>query len=118
MTLDEYFTANNDARPIFDCLQEMILSIGPVEMRVQQSQIAFLKKTAFAYVTLPHKLQQGKGAPLILSVSLRQRDPSSRWKKIQQLPTNWFTHYMEIHSLKDIDEQVCTWLQEAWRLAA
>jgi hypothetical protein len=118
MTLDEYFKEDNVSREIFECLQEMIETIGHTEMRVQQSQIAFMRKTAFAYATLPHKNQQGKGATLILSISLHHRDASSRWKKIVQLPTNWFTHYIELSSPNEVDDEVCAWLQEAWRLAA
>lgn len=118
MTLDEYFDGNKNSRITFDCLHEMIKSFGPAEMRVQQSQIAFLRKLPFAYITMPIRHQPGKGSPLILSVSLRHRDASSRWKKIVQLPTNWFTHYMELYSPNEVDDQVCNWLQEAWRLAA
>jgi hypothetical protein len=35
-----------------------------------------------------------------------------------QLPTKWFTHYLELYSPSEVDDQVCSWLQEAWRLAA
>jgi len=117
MTLDEYFACSKDSRIIFDCLDEMIRSLGPVEMRVQQSQIAFLRKLPFAYITMPLKQQQGKVSPLILSVSLRHQDPSSRWKKIVQLPTKLFTHYVELYSPNEVDAQVCEWLQEAWKQA-
>jgi hypothetical protein len=118
MTLDEYFDGNEDSRMIFDCLREMIESMGPAEMRVQQSQIAFLRKKAFAYTSLPRQYQRGRGAPLIFSISLRRRDQSARWKKIVPLTSNSFTHYLELFSPKDVDDQVCGWLQEAWRLAA
>jgi hypothetical protein len=118
MTLDEYFKGNEHSRITFDCLHEMITSLGPAEMRIQQSQIAFLRKLPFAYITMPLKHQQGKGTPLILSVSLRHQEPSSRWKKIVQLPTKWFTHYLELYSPSEVDDQVCSWLQEAWNQAA
>jgi hypothetical protein len=118
MMLDEYFNGNEDSRMIFECLREMIESLGPSEMRVQQSQIAFLRKVPFAYTTVPLKHQPGRGTPLILSVSLRRRDASSRWKKTVQLPTNWFTHYIELCSPNEVDNQVCGWLQEAWIQAA
>lgn len=118
MTLDEYFDGNEDSRMIFDCLREMIESMGVVEMRVQQSQIAFLRNKAFAYTSLPRQYQHGGGAPLIFSVSLRRRDQSPRWKKIVSLTANSFTHYIEMFSPNDVDDQVCGWLQEAWKLAA
>jgi hypothetical protein len=114
MTLDEYFDGNEESRLIFECLREMIESMGPVEVRVQQSQIAFLRNKAFAYTSLPRKYQHGRGAPLIFFIALRRRDPSPRWKKVVQLPTNSFTHYMEMFSPNDVDDQLSCWLQEAW----
>ena len=76
MMLDEYFNGNEDSRMIFECLREMIESLGPSEMRVQQSQIAFLRKVPFAYTTVPLTHQPGRGTPLILSVSLRTSHPT------------------------------------------
>jgi hypothetical protein len=118
MTLDDFFDGREDSRLIFDCLYEMIESIGPAEMRVQLTQIAFLGTKAFAYVTMHYKHQQGRGAPLILYMSLRHQDSSPRWRKIAQLPNHWFTHYIDLCSPNEVDDQVHAWLQEAWRLAA
>ncbi len=118
MTLDEYFEGNKECRQIFDCLLEMVQSLGVAEMRVQQSQIAFLRNKGFAYICLPHKHEPGKALPLILSISLRRRDPSPRWKKVVSLPSNSCTHYMELFSPNEVDEEVCGWLQEAWGQAA
>ncbi len=118
MTLDEYFDGHEDSRQLFDCLLEMIEALGPAEMLVQQSQIAFRRNKAFAFAWRPGKYLKGRGAPLVLTVGLRRRDPSPRWKSVVQAAPGRFTHHMEIHSPNDIDDQVCGWLQEAWKLAA
>ena len=117
MTLDEYFNGNNVSREIFDCLRERIESMGPFELVVQQSQVAFRRNKAFAYAWMPGKYLGGRGAPLVLTVPLRRRDPSPRWKQIVEPAPGRFTHHMELHSLNDIDDQVCGWLQEAWAQA-
>lgn len=118
MTLDEFFDGNEESRHLFDCLREMIESIGPVEMVVQQSQIAFRRNKAFAYAWRPGKYLRGRGAPLVLTIPLRRRDMSPRWKKIVEPAPGRFTHHMELYYPGDIDDQVCGWLLEAWRLAA
>jgi hypothetical protein len=114
MTLDEYFNGNNVSREIFGYLRDMIVSIGPVEMVVQQSQVAFRRNKAFAFAWMPGKYLGGRGAPLVLTVSLRRRDMSPRWKKVVEPAPGRFTHHMELHSRDDIDDQVCGWLKEAW----
>ncbi|MBP6787073.1 MAG: hypothetical protein KA170_05750, partial [Candidatus Promineofilum sp.] len=82
MTLDEFFAGYDLARPIFDTLREKVEAIGPAEMRVSRSQIAFRRRVAFAWVWIPDRYLRGGHAPLVLSVSLRRRDDSPRWKQI------------------------------------
>lgn len=118
MTLDEYFDGKEDSRRLFDSLRERIESLGPVEIVVQKSQIAFRRNRAFAYAWRPGKYLHGRGAPLVLTLLLHRRDPSPRWKEVVEPAPGRFTHHLELYALNDIDEQVFDWLQEAWRLAA
>jgi hypothetical protein len=118
MTLDEYFNGNDESRRLFDCLRELIETLGPVEILVRQSQVAFRRDIAFAYAWMPGKYLHGRGAPLVLTIGFRHRDTSPPWKKVVEAAPGRFTHHMEIHSQNDIDEQVCGWLQEAMRQVA
>ena len=118
MTLDKYFEGNEEARRLFDDLLERIESLGSVEIVVQKSQVAFRRNKAFAYAWRPGKYLHGRGAPLVLTLLLRRRDPSPRWKEVVEPAPGRFTHHMEIHSPSDIDDQVYRWLQEAWNQAA
>ena len=118
MTLDEYFDGKEESRRLFDSLRARIKTLGPVEMVVQKSQIAFRRKKAFAYAWMPGKYLHGRGAPLVLTLLLRHRDLSPRWKEVVEPAPGRFTHHLEIYSLHDMDDQVFDWLQEAWRLAA
>ena len=117
-SLDQYFDGYGESREIFDCLRAIIEAMGPVEMRVMESQIAFYRNRAFALAWMPGKYRPGRESSLILTLSLRRRDLSPRWRVVVPLTRDRFTHHLELHSENEIDDQVCQWLQEAWILAA
>ena len=110
MTLDEYFEGYNEARPLFEAVRE---AIGPTELRVTKSQIAFCRRQPFAWVWIPARYLRGKTAPLVLTLSLRRRDTSPRWKEIVEPAPGRFTHHLELYTVTDVDEQVGDWLREA-----
>lgn len=118
MTLDEYFEGKGEARKLFEKLRERIEALGTVEIRVTKSQVAFRRRKAFAWAWIPGKYLHGRGAPLVLTLSLPQRDPSPRWKEIVEPVPGRFTHHLELWSAGDIDDEVRAWLQEAWTKAA
>jgi hypothetical protein len=118
MNLEQYFAGNIQSREIFECLHDIIEAMGPAEMLVMESQVAFRRKKAFAYAWMPGKYNRGRGAPLVLTLSLRRRDISPRWKVITTLSPDRFTHHLELYSENEVDDQVCQWLQEAWVQAA
>jgi hypothetical protein len=39
---------------------------------------------------------------------------SPRWKEIVEPAPGRFTHHLELHSTADVDDEVQSWLQEAW----
>ena len=118
MTLDEYFAGQPDSRLIFDALRSAVDALGPVQIRVTKSQVAFRRQRAFAWAWMPGMYLRGKHAPLVLTLSLRRRDPSPRWKEIVEPAPGRFTHHLELRSTADIDDEVRSWLQEAWAAAA
>lgn len=113
-TLDEFFIDFSDSRPLFDELRRHIDGCCPSEMKVSKSQVVFRRKKAFAWAWMPGRYLRGKAAPLVLSVSLPQRDPSPRWKEVVQPAPGRFMHHLELSSLEDLDEQVIEWLRSAW----
>lgn len=117
MTLDEFFTGFEESRPIFDALHDMIRDALPSEIRVTKSQIAFRRRVAFAWAWIPGRYLKGQGAPLVLSVSLRRREPSARWKEIVESYPGRFTHHLELHATTDLDDEVIGWLKDAWSAA-
>ena len=113
MTLDEFFTGQEAARRIFDVLQRTIATFGPAEICVTKSQVAFRRRTAFAWAWMPGAYLHGQVAPLVLTLSLRRRDPSPRWKEVVEPYPGRFTHHLELRSPAEIDGEVCAWLEEA-----
>jgi hypothetical protein len=67
---------------------------------------------------MPGTYLRGRHAPLVLTISLRRRDSSTRWKEIVEPTPGRFTHHLELRSATDVDDQVRSWLREAWADAA
>jgi len=118
MTVDEYFEGQGRSRQLFDALERMVGEMGPVEIRVTKSQVAFVGRKAFAWAWMPGKYLKRKVAPLVLTLPLPYRDSSLRWKQIVEPTPGNYIHHLELVSLTDLDEQVGEWLQRAWNYRA
>jgi hypothetical protein len=118
MTLDEYFEGQDASRKLFETLRGVIESIGPAEIRVTRSQVAFRRSKTFAWAWIPGKYLRGRGAPLVLTLSFAHKDTSPRWKEVDEPAPGRFTHHLELWSADDIDDEVRDWLREAWAEAA
>ncbi len=115
MTLDEFFTGHEESRRIFEAVALTVAAAGPAEVRVSKSQVAFRRRTAFAFTWMPDMYLSRGDVPLVLTIGLRRRDDSSRWKQVVQPSPGRFTHHLELRSPADVDESVSRWLQEAGR---
>ena len=117
MTLTDFFAGHPTSRQIFDALHLAIDAVGANDLRVTKSQVAFRRTRAFAWAWMPGIYLHGKTAPLVLSIALRRRDASPRWKEIVEPAPGRFMHHLELYSSAEIDGDVLRWLQEAWELA-
>ncbi len=114
MEIGEFFEGWPESAKIFEALETAVESLGETEMRVTKSQIAFRRRTGFAWAWIPEKYLHRKCPPLVLSVGLRLRDLSPRWKEVVEPARGRFMHHLELTDSAEIDEQVRLWLQEAW----
>jgi len=117
ITLDEYFGGNEESRAFFEAVRRAVLEIGPAEVRPTKSQVAFRRRIAFAWTWMPEQYLHRPAAPLVLTVDLRRRDDSPRWKQVVEPRPGRFTHHLEVNSTQDIDDEVRGWLREAWNEA-
>lgn len=118
MTLDEFFDGYEESRLIFESLRSAVDAVGQTELRATRSQVAFRRRRAFAWAWIPRKYLGGRHAPLVLTIALHHKDSSPRWKEIVEPKPGSFTRHLELLSASDIDDDVCSWLGEAWAEAA
>lgn len=122
--LEAFFERQPQARQLFEALNALVQAIGPAELQVSKSQVAFKRRSArrpktFTAAWIPGQYLKGTGvAPLVLSVFLRSRDPSPRWKQVAEPYPGRFTHHLELFKAAQLDAEVQAWLHQAWELAA
>jgi hypothetical protein len=119
ITLEQYFSGCDPlSREIFEAIRTAVGAVGPAEMRVTRSQVAFRRRIGFAYAWMPGQYVHVNVAPLVLTVDLGRRDPSPRWKQVVEPRPRLFTHHLELRSAGQVDDEVTGWLREAWERAA
>lgn len=87
-------------------------------MRVSKSQVGFYRRHPFAATWVPEQYLEGDHAPLVLSIYLRRRDSSERWKQVVEPAKGRFTHHVELRHATDVDDFIERQLAEAWAEAA
>lgn len=118
MPEDAFFTGRPLARELFGRIVAAQEAVGPASLRVSKSQIAFLRRRAFAWVWTPDRHLRGHHlAPLVLSVALPAHDESPRWKQVVEPTPGHFMHHLELHEPGEVDEEVRGWLRQAWEAA-
>ena len=111
--LDAFFDDRAEAHSLFDAVRSLIEALGPVDLRVTKSQVAFSRRRAFAWAWMPDRYLRGETAPLVLSIALSRRDESPRWKEaVEPRPGRWM-HHLELRSADELDDEVRAWLTEA-----
>jgi len=118
MTLDEFFLGCENSRPLFEAVRSAIDTIGPTEIRMSKSQIAFWRQKSVVRIWIPARYLHGNLAPLVLTPAFRLRDSSLRWKEIVEPAPGRFIHHLELHTIADLDDEVHNWLRIAWINAA
>lgn len=119
ISIEQYFAGcDPHSRQIFEAVRSAIASIGPADVRVSKSQVAFRHRRGFASVWMPAQYLRGEVAPLVLTISLDRRDESPRWKEVVEPRPGRFTHHLELSVADDIDGEVIDWLHEAWARAS
>ena len=114
MQVDEFFKGNPAALVIHRAVQSLVSRIGCSQERVSKSQVGFYRKHPFAATWVPQRYLGGTRPPLVLTVFLRRRDPSQRWKQVAQPAPGRFTHHVELRSVGDVDAFIESRLREAW----
>ena len=113
MEPSEFFAGPPLGLAVYERVRSIVEGFGPVDVRVSKSQVAFRRRRGFAYLWLPGMYLANPAAEVVLSIALRRRIESPRWKEIARpAPTTWM-HHLEIHDVAELDDEVAGWLGEA-----
>ena len=86
---------------------------GAFETRATTSQVAFRgRRRGFAYVWWPGRYVRSD-VPAVLSIALRSRIDSPRFKSVVSPYPGLWMHHLELHSEDELDAQVAGWLRQA-----
>lgn len=118
MNAKDFFNNYSQALVLYEYFLNEIKGIGSFTISVTKSQIALKRQKTFAILWIPARYLKGKFAPLVLTLSLPTRHPSTRWKEIVEISPRHYTHHLEIFSIEDIDDEVCDWVFQAWENSA
>ena len=117
VTLRDYLDEHEDSRALLERLRQVVVEVGRVDERETKSQLAFRRRRTFALAWAPRQYLGPRGAPLVLSVLLPERDPDPRWKEVVEPRPGVFVHHLELHVTGDLDQQVRSWIRRAYDAA-
>jgi hypothetical protein len=108
-----FFTNHPFGLSVYDELCSILAQLGPYDVRVSKSQVAFRRKRGFAYLWMPGQYLSKPTAEVVLSIALGRHAKSARFKEVAHTAPKQWLHHLEIHRLRDLDDEVAGWLREA-----
>ena len=111
--VEAYFAGQTDGFALFEQVARAVERIGPAEVRVSASQVAFRRRRGFAYVWRPARYVRSDVAA-VLSVALPRRVDSDRLKEVAHPAPHVWMHHLELRDASDVDDEVRGWLAEAY----
>jgi hypothetical protein len=110
------FADSTVALGVFKTVEGAVGKLGEHEVRVGRGQVAFRRRRGFAYLWRPGQYVKSD-IPVVLSLALRHRLQSPRFKEVAHpAPTTWM-HHLELRSGAELDDEVLGWLAEAYAQA-
>ena len=111
-TVNDHFI-NKDAsvRALYDQLVSLVQSFGPIQEDPKKTSIHLNRKSALAGV-------ETRKDYLLLNIKSNHAIKNPRIVKAEQVSAKRFHHKVRISSPNDLDEELKTWLEEAYILSA
>lgn len=111
-----FFNQHMEALPLYEALEELVLKeIGNVRITVRKSQISFYNKHLFACVSFMgvRKKKDCPAAWIVVTLGLNRRLDSSGIEAVSEPYPNRWTHHLLLSDVKELDEELLSWLKEA-----
>jgi hypothetical protein len=95
----------------------VVAGLGPATVRLTTAQVALRRRIGFAWLWLPGRWLAHPDAEIVLSIGLRSRLDSPRFKEVvEPYPGRWM-HHLEVHRIDDLDDEAAGWLAAAFDAA-
>ena len=107
---DHFINKDPAVRALYDQLVAVLRTFGPVEEDPKKTSIHLNRKSALAGV-------ETRKDCLLLNIKSNHLIKSPRIEKAEQVSVKRFHHKVRISSPKDLDEELKTWLAEAYMLS-
>jgi hypothetical protein len=95
----------------------LVNETGGAQLRVHRTQTGWARRRYFAVLWSPQRWLGERAALVVLTVYLPQRLDSARFKEVVQVRPGLWAHHLEIQAVTDIDDEVASWLAQAWDAA-
>jgi uncharacterized protein DUF5655 len=107
---DHFVNKDPSVRILYDQLLSMLQTFGPVAEDPKKTSIHLNRKSALAGV-------ETRKDYLLLNIKSDHQIKSPRIEKAEQISAKRFHHKMRISTPKDLDDELKSWLREAYLLS-
>ncbi len=107
---DHFVNKDPALRTLYDRLVSLVRTFGPVEEDPKKTSIHLNRKSALAGV-------ETRRNNFLLTIKSDHLIKSPRVEKVEKISSRRFYHKVRISSADDFDDELKTWLQEAYALS-
>jgi Domain of unknown function (DUF5655) len=110
-TVEEFFAGKPpEARELFDTYVGFVRGIGDFVVDPGKTRIAFQNRARFTGVARVRR------DGLVIGFWLKRRLASPRFLRVEHIPPGDYAYQLLVRSPEDLDEELATWLREAYRV--
>ena len=110
---ERFFAGSALGWAVYRAVEHAVAGLGEHEVRVGKSQVAFRRARGFAFLWRPGRYVRSD-VPVVLSLAMRHRQNSSRFKEVVHPARTTWMHHLEVRSLEELDDEVLSWLAQAY----
>jgi hypothetical protein len=107
---DHFVNKDPSVRALYDQLLSILQAFGPVTEDPKKTSIHLTRKSALAGV-------ETRKDGLLLNIKSDHQIQSPRIEKAEKISAKRFHHKVRVASPKDLDEELKSWLKEAYLLS-
>jgi len=95
-------------------VRALLEQLGPIEVRVSRSQVAFRRRRGVASLWLPGQYVRAPASEVVLSIALGRADGSRRFPEVVRPSRRHRMRHLDLRDAAEIDDEVVGWLREAY----